>query len=736
MKVTPRSSLLRIMNSGGAPWGHHIRADLHNGTKQMTHVLTSPESFYNRTMTEVVPSVCPHDCPSACALEIKRLPDGSVGQVRAAKDQAYTAGVLCGKVARYAARIHHPERLKQPLIRNGAKGSGAFRPIDWTEALDLVANRFQLATRKHGPEAVWPYYYAGSMGLVAREGINRLRHAMGYSGQHSTICTTLAYAGWTAGVGALYGPDPLEMANSDLIVIWGCNAAATQVNVMTHITRARCNRAAQLVVIDPYRNATAKAADLHIMPRPGTDGALACAVMHQLFANGHADRDYLSRYTDAPDELETHLSERTPAWGASITGVPEDQIRSFAKLYGQTPRSFIRMGIGFSRSRNGAHNVHAVSCLPAVTGAWRHRGGGALLSTSDLFPLDLALITGAELRNPDTRMLDQSRIGHILTGDAKDLGNGPPVTAMLIQNTNPMAVAPDLNRVHEGFAREDLFVCVHEQFLTETARMADVVLPATMFLEHDDLYRSYGQTFLQIGRKVIEPPPDCRSNHHVICELGRRLGANHPGFGMTELELIDATLRHSGCPDAATLTSQRWQNKAPDFATGHFINGFAWPDGRFRFKPDWAALGPLGHLMPALPDHWDVIEASDATHPFRLIAPPAHNFLNSSFTETPRSRAKEGQPKLKLHPDDAAKLGITDGALVEVGNQRGVVDVHAQLYEHIGCGVIAVEGIWPGCDFPGGAGINTLTSAEPGAPNGGAVFHDTAVWVRLKRDAI
>ncbi len=686
-------------------------------------------------MTEVVPSVCPHDCPSACALEIDRLPDGSVGRVRAAKDHSYTAGVLCGKVARYAARIHHPKRLTQPLIRNGPKGSGKFRPIDWNVALDLVANRFQQATKEHGPEAVWPYYYAGTMGLVAREGINRLRHAMGYSGQHSTICTTLAYAGWTAGVGALYGPDPMEMAESDLIVIWGCNAAATQVNVMMHATRARRNRAAKLVVIDPYRNATAKAADVHIMPRPGTDGALACAVMHQLFADGHVDRDYLSRYTDAPKELETHLRERTPAWGESITGVPEDEIRAFAKLYGQTPRSFIRLGIGFSRSRNGAHNVHAVSCLPAITGAWQHRGGGALLSTSDLFPLDLALITGAELCNPTTRMLDQSRIGHILTGNAKDLGDAPPVTAMLIQNTNPMAVAPDLNRVTKGFAREDLFVCVHEQFLTETARMADVVLPATMFLEHDDLYRSYGQTFLQIGRKVIDPPPGCRSNHQVIRELGRRLGANHPGFAMSELELIDATLLRSGCPDAATLTSRRWENKAPDFETGHFINGFAWPDGRFRFKPDWAALGPLGHRMPALPGHWDVIEAPDETHPFRLIAPPAHNFLNSSFTETPRSRVKEGQPRLKLHPDDAVGLGIADGAMVEIGNRRGVVAVHAQHYEHIGRGVIAIEGIWPGYDFPGGVGINALTSAEPGAPNGGAVFHDTAVWLRLKLGA-
>ncbi len=683
-------------------------------------------------MSEIVASVCPHDCPSACALEIERREGGRIGRVRAAGDHPYTAGVLCGKVARYADRLAHPRRLTRPLRRRGTRGSGEFVPIDWDDALDLVAERFQAATRQYGPQTVWPYYYAGTMGLVAREGINRLRHVMGYSGQHSTICTTLAYSGWTAGVGALYGPDPREMADSDLVVIWGCNAAATQVNVMSHVHRARHRRGAKLVVVDPYRTATARAADLHIMLRPGTDGALACAMMNHLFASGLADRAYLDRYTDVPEEFEAHLATRTPAWAAGVTGLDAGEIRSFAELYGRRPRSFIRLGIGFSRSRNGAHNVHAVSCLPAVTGAWRHPGGGALLTTSDRFSIDLGLITGEDRRDPSTRILDQSRIGHVLNGNREDLGDGPPVTAMLIQNTNPLAVAPELSVVRRGVRRDDLFLCVHEQFLTETARMADVVLPATMFLEHDDLYRSYGQTYLQIGRKVVDPPGDCRSNHQVVCALARRVGAQHPGFEMNQMELIDATLRRSGCADAETLTVKRWENMAPDFATGHFINGFPWPDGRFRFKPDWRALGPLGHRMPRFPDHWDVIDAPDAEHPFRLITPPAHNFLNTSFTETPRSRAKEGRPRLKIHPRDADQLGITDNDAVQVGNRRGKVTLHAESFPHLQRGVVAVEGIWPGDDFPGGVGINSLTSAEAGAPNGGAVFHDTAVWVRCQ----
>ncbi len=368
------------------------------------------------------------------------------------------------------------------------------------------------------------------MGQLQRDGINRLRHAMGYSRQKKTICTSIAYSGWSAGVGAVWGSDPRDMAKSDLIVIWGCNAVATQINVMTKVAQAKKSRGAKLVVIDPYRTPTAKKADLHLMLKPGTDGALATAVMHMLFAEGYADREYLGKYTDLPDSLEPHLQSRTPEWASDITGVSEEEIRQFARLYGEHKRSFIRLGIGFSRSRNGAHNVHAVSCLPAITGAWQHEGGGALLGTSGLFHLDKTLIEGGDLFDPTVRELDMSRIGPILCGDPQDLSGGPAVNALFIQSCNPMAVAPDHSAVRRGFQREDLFICVHEQFMTETAAMADIVLPATTFLEHDDLYLSYGQVHLQLGCRVIEPLADCRSNHQVICDLAKRLGAEHPAF--------------------------------------------------------------------------------------------------------------------------------------------------------------------------------------------------------------
>ena len=473
---------------------------------------------------DIVPSVCPHDCPSACALEVERFDARRIGRVRGAAGQSYTRGAVCAKVARYAERQHHPARLSRPLRRVGEKGIGeaAFMPISWDDALDEVAEKLTRAAQRHGSETVWPYYYAGTMGLVQRDGINRLRHAMRYSREHLSICSMLSDAGWLAGVGAKRGVDGREIAKSDLIVVWGGNPVSTQVNLMTHVAAARKERGAKLVVVDPYRTATAEQADIHLAPLPGTDGALACAVMHVLFKEGFADRDYMARYAD--DWLEAHLATRDPAWAARITGLSEDEILGFARLYGRTKRSYIRVGYGFSRSRNGAAQLFAVTCLPAVTGAWAYEGGGALYSNLGLVALDLTMIEGLDRLDPATRILDQSRIGPVLTGDRRDLGDGPPVTALFIQNTNPMVVAPESALVHRGFARSDLFVCIHEQFMTETAAMADIVLPATTFLEHDDIYPAGAHTYLQIGRAVLDPYAECRCNHDVICGLADRLG--------------------------------------------------------------------------------------------------------------------------------------------------------------------------------------------------------------------
>ena len=682
-------------------------------------------------------STCPHDCPSACGLEVEVIDGTTVGRVHGAKAQDYTAGVICAKVARYAERINHEDRLLHPMRRSGPKWSGAFERISWDAALDTIAAKFNEAERLHGAESVWPYHYAGTMGRVMRDGIKRLTHVKKYSRFLSTICINMAWSGFIAGTGRIAGPDPREMARSDCVVIWGTNAVATQVNVMVHAARARKERGARIVVIDIYHNATMKQADLALCLRPGTDAALACAVMHVLFRDGLADRGYLARMTDCPEELEAHLATRTPDWAAAITGLSAAEIEAFAHLVGARKKTYFRLGYGFSRQRNGAVNMHAASCIAAVTGAWQYEGGGAFHNNGAIYRWNQSLVEGQDAIDPKVRELDQSRIGAVLCGDADALQGGPPVKAMLVQSTNPMSVAPDQNRVREGFLRDDLFVAVHEQFMTETALMADIVLPATMFPEHDDIYSGGGHQFISTGLKMVEPQGECRSNHAVICELARRVGARHPGFDMSPRELIDATLRDSGWGGLAEIEGANFHDVQPDFDTAHYIEGFAWPDKKFRFKPDWPAVPfgngmPLGpwREMPGLPDFWAVNEAGDAEHPFRLATSPAHSFLNSTFNETPGSLAREGRPAVLLHPADAAAAGIGDGEIVALGNRRGTVRLHARLSDAIRRGVLVSEGLWPNAAFLDGQGINTLTGADAVAPFGGAAFHDNAVWLR------
>ena len=660
------------------------------------------------------------------------LEDNRIGKVRGARGNPYTAGVICSKVARYAERVHHPDRLTVPLLRTGEKGVGreAFSEISWDEALDRVAEAFLEAEARYGPEAVWPYYFAGTMGHVQRDGINRLRHAKKYSRQHITICTTLAESGWFAGVGGKAGVDTREMRHSDLIVVWGGNPVNTQVNVMTHIARARKQRGAKLVVVDPYRTGTADQADRHLMVKPGTDGALAAAVIHVLLRDDLADRAYLAKLTDWSAEIEAHFAAATPDWAAGVTGVPVEEIEAFARLYGGTKRSFIRVGYGFARSRNGASNLHAVSCLPAVTGAWQVEGGGALWGNGAIYRLDKTLIEGLDAIDPSVRILDMTRFGPVMTGDRRDLGDGPPVTALLIQNMNPAVVCPETGKCLDGLMRDDLFTCVHEQFMTDTATFADIVLPATTFLEHDDYYTASGHTFLQAAKPLIEPVGQCRSNHRVICDLAKRVGAEHRGFEMSAWEIVEATFAESGHPPAEEVWRDHWLDCAEPFEEAHFLKGFPQPDGRFHFRAAWPRIGNRPNGMPALPGHWDSIDRATEEHPYRMVAAPARTFLNSTFTETPGSLKRERRPEAMIHPETLDALGLADGDRVRLGNARGSVVLHAQAFDGVQPDVIVVESVWPNRAFEEGRGINTLTSADAGQPNGGGVFHDTAVWIR------
>ena len=672
-----------------------------------------------------VRSVCPHDCPGACALEVELSEANQVVRIRGASEMPYTDGVICAKVGRYEERVHHPDRLQVPLIRTGPKGLGQFRPASWDEALDLVANAFTTAQAQYGAQTVWPYFYAGTMGHLQRDNLRCFTRVMGYSELEQTICSTIGKAGVLAGIGGAYGTDARELVDSELIVVWGMNPVYTQVNVMAWITKAR-KRGAKLVVVDPHFTATAEKADLHIPILPGTDDALACAVMQVLLTEGLADREFLRERTDFSEENEAHLLTCTPEWAAERTGLSAKLIREFAQLYGSTKKSFIRLGYGFSRSRNGAARVHAVSCLPAVSGAWRETGGGFLASCGGVFHLNKTLIEGRDVPFSG-RALDMSQAGRVLTGDKEALKNGPPVTAMIIQNSNPMAVAPEQTLVRQGFERDDLFVCVHEQFMTDTARYADVVLPATTFLEHPDLYTSYGHTFLQVAKPVLEPSGEARSNHEVIKGLASRLGAKHRSFDMDAWEVIDETLKVSGYPGAEELHEMRWLDAQQEPGQVDLHKSFPNKEGRFCFSPDWSTMGSDHEVMPKRLGHWDIL---DNKHPFRLVPGPARNFLNSTFTETPTSIAREQKPTAKINSKDASALGITEGKKIYLGNERGRVQLHAEVTDNVRVGVIVVESVWPASAFEDGQGINVLTSADRVAPAGGAPFHDTSVWVK------
>ncbi len=628
-----------------------------------------------------------------------------------------------------------PSGCSIPCAGPGRRAPASIARISWDEALDEIAARFDQCEREFGGESVWPYYYAGTMGIVMRDGINRLANTKKYSRFYSTICANIARIGFAIGTGKVAGVDPREMGVSDLVVIWGTNPVNTQVNVMTHATRAKKERGARIAAIDVYNNDTMKQADIKIILRPGTDGAFACGVMHVLFRDGYADRAYMAEYTDCPGELEAHLATRTPEWASAISGVPVAEIEAFARAVGETKRSFFRLGYGFTRSRNGAAQMHAALCIPAVTGAWQYEGGGAFFNNLALWHFNESIIEGHDALDHSTRWLDQSQIGRILTGDPVALKGRGPVKAMLIQNTNPVTVAPEQNFVRQGFAREDLFMVVHEQFMTETAQMADIVLPATMFMEHDDLYYGGGHQHISVGPKLIDPPGECRSNHEVLQGLAKRLKISHPGYEMTPRELIDATLKLSGHGDIAGLEADLWRDLQPDFRTSHYLDGFAHADRKFHFKADWAHP-PLGlkmgdiDAMPGLPDHWRVIEEADEAHPFRLATSPSRSFLNTSFNETPSSQAREGKPSVMIHPLDAASLDIADGDAVTLGNTRGETSLIAKYFDGVRRGVLVAESVHPNRDHIGGKGINVLTGAEAVAPIGGAAFHDNKVWIK------
>ena len=686
--------------------------------------------------TTVVRGACPHDCPDTCAL-LTTVEDGVAVRVQGNPAHPATGGVLCTKVSRYAERSYHPERVLQPLRRTGPKGSGQFAPVSWDEALDTIAARLG-AIAARNPEAVLPYSYAGTMGLVQGESMAaRFFHRMGASLLERTICSTAGGEGHSYTLGSKLGMRMEFFAEARLILIWGSNSIASNLHFWRHAQEAK-RRGARLVCIDPRRTETAEKCHEHVQLLPGTDAALALALMHELITHGWLDEDYIERHTLGFERLRERALQWPPARAAAVCGVPVQQIEDLARAYGTTKPAAIRLNYGMQRVHGGGNAARAVACLPALTGAWRHRAGGVLLSSSGHFPVDRAALQRPDLlagRQP--RTINMVTIGNALlegVGDDRlreaSPAFGPKIEALVVYNSNPVAVAPDSTRVVQGFAREDLFTVVLEHFRTDTADYADFILPATTQLEHWDIHTSYGHTDVLLNRPAIAPLGQARPNTEIFRQLAARMGYTEACFADDDL-----TLCRTAFGDRLDFQRLLDEGFAPlDLPEAPFAEGgFPTPSGRCEFYS--ARLTALG--ADGLPDHVPNHEpaGADARYPLAMISPPARNFLNSTFVNVQSLRDIEGEPLLEIHATDAAARGIADGDEVRVFNDRGSHRCLARVSARARPGVVNGLGIWWRKLGRDGTNVNELTSQRLTDLGHGPTFYDCAVQVERSAPA-
>jgi len=667
-----------------------------------------------------VRGACPHDCPDTCALRIT-VQDGRVVKVQGDPDHPPTHGALCTKVSRYAERTHHPDRVLHPLKRVGPKGSGQFARISWDEALDTVASRLrEIAAR--APEAVLPYSYAGTMGMVQGEAMAlRLFHKLGASFLDRTICSSAGGEALVATYGGKVGMHFEHYAESKLIVIWGSNSITSNLHFWTFAQQAKRN-GAKLWCIDPRRTETAEKCHRHLALLPGTDGALALAVMHELITRGWLDDDYIARHVRGFDALRAKALEWTPERAAAECGLQADDIRELAHEYGNTTPAAIRLNYGMQRVAGGGNAARLIALLPCLTGAWRHRAGGLLLSSSGWFKSvrdDAALYRPDLLGLAKPRTINMSTIGDDLLRESSP-EFGPKIEALVVYNSNPVAVAPQSARVVQGFQREDLFTVVLEHFMTDTADQADIVLPATTQLEHLDVHLSYGHTYAMFNQPAIQPLGECKPNAQIFRELAQRLGFDEPCFVDSDEQLARAAFPGI---DFDALKRDGWVKlplpEAP-FADG----GFLTPDGKVH-------VDAPGYGVPDyVPPYESVSSPQAARYPLAMISPPARNFLNSSFVNVTSLRESEREPLLEMHPQDAATRGIVDGAMVEVFNERGRYQCRARIGARARPGVVNGLGVWWRKFGVRGTNVNELTSQRLTDIGRGPTFYDCRVEVR------
>ena len=673
--------------------------------------------------TAQVRGACPHDCPDTCAL-LTTVENGVATRVQGNPEHRHTDGVLCAKVSKYTERTYHPERVLTPLKRTGAKGSGQFTPVSWDEALaDIAARLGNIAAR--APEAVLPYSYAGTMGMVQGESMDRrFFHKLGASQLDRTICASAGAEALVQTLGGKVGMKVEFFAESQLILIWGSNSIGSNLHFWRYAQQAKRN-GAKLVCIDPRKSETADKCHEHIALRPGTDAALALALMHELIQNDWLDHDYIARHTLGWDPLRERALQWPPERAAEVCGIPVEQIRQLARDYGTTKPAAIRLNYGMQRVRGGGNAVRAVACLPALTGAWRHRAGGLLLSSSGQFPAQRAVLQRPDLMpaGKTPRTINMSTIGDDLLR-AASASFGPKVEAVVVYNSNPVAVAPDSAKVVRGFAREDLFTVVLEHFRTDTADYADYILPATTQLEHWDVHLSYGHTDVVLNRPAIAPLGEARSNAQIFRDLAARMGFTEPCFADSDEALCRQAF--GDAVDYALLETQGFATLAlPDapFAEGHFPS----PSGKCEFYSARLAAQGLDGLPDHLPNY--ELQGTNARYPLAMISPPARNFLNSTFVNVQSLRTIEGRPVLEIHPDDAEARGIANDTVVRVFNDRGSYLCHATVSRRARPGVVNGLGIWWRKMGLNGTNVNEVTSQALTDLGRAPTFYDCLVEV-------
>ena len=690
-----------------------------------------PVSGVPSTGRRVVRLACPHDCPDTCAM-LATVESGRVVELRGAADHPTTQGTLCTKVARYLDRTYSADRILFPMRRAGPKGEGRFKRISWDEALGEIAERFEAIARSpEGPQAILPYSYAGNMGLLQYGSMDRrFFHRLGASLLDRTICASAGKAGWAAVIGASMGMDLEEYENSRLILIWGSNPVASHLHFWTRAQEAK-RRGARLVAIDPYRSATAEKCHEHVALMPGTDAALAFGIMHVLIRDGLLDRDYIERYTVGFEPLAERVAEWTPERAAATCGIPVDQLERLAHDYGTVRPAAIRLNYGMQRVAGGGNAVRAVACLPALVGAWRDPAGGALLSSSGTFPVDGAALERPDLIAGSPRTINMSAIGNALT-----TLEHPPVRAIFVYNSNPLAVAPESSKVAAGFAREDLFCVVHDIFRTDTADYADILLPATTQLEHVDVHHSYGHLYVQATNRAVAPLGEALPNTELFRRLAARMGFTEDCFRDDDDTLCRSAFRFG----EGLLHGIDWESvKANGFARldlprpyAPFAHGnFPTRSGKCEFWSDTLAARGDDPLPAYVPPRESAASAPALAqrYPLAFISPPARNFLNSSFANLPAFLAEEKTPHLDVHPDDAAARGIRTGMSVRIFNDRGGFTATARVTPRARPGVVVAPSVWWRKLAPGGENANAVTSQALTDLGRAATFYDCLVEV-------